>query len=192
MISSKFKWILGLSLVFVLIVTTNLIDRNNFKRIRESIVTIYEDRLIAKNYIFELSLLLEEKTIELAASKDSTFFGSKSNVVNDQVESFIRKFHQTRLTTQEEATLKNFENDFKALVLLEKSGDRIRVLNQIKRLKKDLYTLSEIQLKEGKKQLIIGSKAVNSVELLTRLEIIMLVIIAVIVLFLLIYNPKNK
>ena len=62
---NKLKWILGIFVVFLLIVATNLIDRNNFVRIRESIETIYEDRLIADDLIFELSKKIKNAGIKL-------------------------------------------------------------------------------------------------------------------------------
>jgi len=49
---NKAKWILGILMVFVLIIATNLIDKNNFLKVRDSVVTIYEDRLVAKDLIF--------------------------------------------------------------------------------------------------------------------------------------------
>lgn len=51
---NKLKWILGITLIFVLIIATNLIDRNNFVRISNVVTTIYEDRLIASDLIFEM------------------------------------------------------------------------------------------------------------------------------------------
>jgi hypothetical protein len=38
---NKMKWALGILLVFIIVLITNLIDRDNFNRIRYSIVTIY-------------------------------------------------------------------------------------------------------------------------------------------------------
>lgn len=69
---NKIKWVLSILMVFVLIVTTNLIDRNNFIRVKDSVVTIYEDRLIAKDLIFEMSKAVQEKEVAVAAS-DTTF-----------------------------------------------------------------------------------------------------------------------
>jgi hypothetical protein len=42
-------------MIFILIITTNLIDKSNFTRVKDSVVAIYEDRLIANNLIFEIS-----------------------------------------------------------------------------------------------------------------------------------------
>jgi len=51
---NKVKWVLGILIVFILILATNLIDRNNFIRVKDSVVTIYEDRLIASDLVFEM------------------------------------------------------------------------------------------------------------------------------------------
>ena len=58
---NKLKWILGILMVFVLIIATNLIDKNNFVRVRDSVVTIYEDRLVANDLIFEMLKSVQEK-----------------------------------------------------------------------------------------------------------------------------------
>lgn len=69
---NKLKWILGILMVFVLIIATNLIDKNNFVRVRDSVVTIYEDRLVANDLIFEMLKSVQEKELAVAIS-DSTF-----------------------------------------------------------------------------------------------------------------------
>lgn len=62
-IYNKIKWVLGIFMVFFLIVATNLIDRDNFIRVNNSVQTIYEDRLVAQGLIFEFSTLIQEKEI---------------------------------------------------------------------------------------------------------------------------------
>ena len=69
---NKLKWILGILIVFVLIIATNLIDKNNFTRVRDSVVTIYEDRIIASDLIFELQQSIHEKEVAIVL-KDSLF-----------------------------------------------------------------------------------------------------------------------
>jgi len=75
---TKVKWVLGILMIFILIIATNLIDRNNFVRIKDSLETIYEDRLVAKDLIFKISKSVQEKELALA-KLDSTFYlGRKS------------------------------------------------------------------------------------------------------------------
>ncbi len=72
---NKIKWVLGILMVFILILCTNLIDRNNFIRVKNSVVTIYNDRIIASDLIFEMSKLFHEKEIAVILL-DSVFFES--------------------------------------------------------------------------------------------------------------------
>lgn len=60
---SKIKWVLGIVLIFVLVITTNLIDRQNFAIVNDSIETIYADRLVAQDIIYDLSSSMQEKKL---------------------------------------------------------------------------------------------------------------------------------
>ena len=62
----------------------------------------------------------------------------------------------------------------------------------IDRIQLNLHSLSKIQLAEGRRQKLIGKSAVDSVELFTRIEIYLLVIMAVIIQVLVMYNPTSK
>ncbi|WP_238567154.1 MCP four helix bundle domain-containing protein [Jejuia pallidilutea] len=115
---NKIKWVLSILMVFVLIVTTNLIDRNNFIRVKDSVVTIYEDRLIAKDLIFEMSKAVQEKEVAVAAS-DTTFFNQYNNKVNDDIQSLISRFEQTKLTLDESKVFDNLKENFQKLKTLE-------------------------------------------------------------------------
>ena len=42
----KLKWLLIIGVVFALVLATNLIDRRNFRNINDSVVSIYQDRLV--------------------------------------------------------------------------------------------------------------------------------------------------
>lgn len=78
---NKIKWVLGILMIFILILSTNLIDRNNFIRVEDSVVTIYEDRIIANDLIFDISKSIHEKEIAIVSS-DSSFF-THTNLKNN-------------------------------------------------------------------------------------------------------------
>jgi hypothetical protein len=59
----KVKWVLGIFMIFILIIATNLIDKSNFTRVKDSVVAIYEDRLIANDLIFEISNSIGQKEV---------------------------------------------------------------------------------------------------------------------------------
>ena len=194
---NKIKWILGILLVFVLIATTNLIDRNNFVRVRDSVVTIYEDRLIAKELIYEMSKSVNAKEIALIA-KDSSFFNKKNQTLNTQIESILSLFEKTKLTPEESKIFEELKSNFKSLFNSEKNGyisnseNNLTATGLISNIKDNLDKLSKIQISEGSKQLAISKKAIDTVELFTQIEIYLLVFLAIAIQIIIIYNPKEK
>jgi hypothetical protein len=97
---NKIKWVLGIALIFLLILTTNLVDRQNFTAVRDSIETIYVDRLVAQEIIYEITKGVNEKEIGYAQlvvgkSKDDL------SPADDRIEEAIERFSLTKLTQQE-------------------------------------------------------------------------------------------
>jgi len=194
---NKVKWILGILMVFVLIVTTNLIDRNNFIRVRDSVVTIYEDRLIANDLIFEISKLVQEKEMAVILS-DSIFLKEQNPDINKTIQGFISRFEQTKLTSEESQVFDDLKKDFQKLMDSEKdfinSGfeNKSEILEDISNITEDMSRLSKIQLSEGSRQMSISKKAIDTVELFTQIEIYLLVFLAIVVQIIIMYNPKQS
>jgi hypothetical protein len=59
----------------------------------------------------------------------------------------------------------------------------------IESVKKDLDDLSAIQVREGRRQLFEGKKALSSADLFTQLEIGALVVLAIAVQVVILYTP---
>lgn len=194
---SKIKWILGVLLIFILIVATNLIDRSNFKLVRDSVATIYEDRLVAKDIIYDMCQLLQEKELALAKS-DSLFFLNKNEKVNENLQELAIRFEKTTLTNPEAKALNKFKANLVSLASIEsnfiQSGflEEGNLSNKIIELKDGLQTLSEIQLSEGSKQVQISQRAMNTVNLFTHLEIYVLIFLAIVIQFIVMYSPKKE
>lgn len=193
----KVKWILGVLMIITLVITTNLVDRNNFLRINDAIETIYEDRLVAKDLILKISNLMHKK--EMAAIKsDSTFYLNQNNSVNNEIESHLLKYNQTNLTRREKELLAKFENDFQKLKKQELKfiesnyNQNSKLLNNFPDVKSDLENLAAIQLKEGGRQLQISRRAMDSVELFTQIEIYIMIVLAIVVQIIVMYKPKEE
>ncbi|WP_048331353.1 MCP four helix bundle domain-containing protein [Bizionia psychrotolerans] len=194
---NKIKWVLGILMVFVLIVSTNLIDRNNFLRVKDSINTIYEDRLIANDLIFEILKPVQEKEVAIALS-DTLFFSKRNNTLNNNIQDLINRFEQTKLTTEEQSVFNSLKKNFEALKVAEKAftlsnfESKKPVINHISEVQKKLHELSKIQLKEGGRQISISNKAIDTVELYTQIEIYLLIFLAIVIQIIVMYNPKEK
>lgn len=194
---NKIKWALGILMIFILILSTNLIDRNNFVRVRDSVVTIYEDRLIANDLIFEMSKSIHEKEIAVTVT-DSAFFNQTNLQVNTSMQSLISRFEQTKLTTEESKIFNDLKTNTQRLAHLESKfidagfGDDTQVMEYISKIKYNLSALSKIQLNEGRKQMSISKHAIDTVELFTQIEIYFLVFLAITIQIIVMYQPKEK
>ncbi|TXE07106.1 chemotaxis protein [Seonamhaeicola algicola] len=194
---NKIKWILGILIVFVLIVITNLVDRNNFVRVRDSVVTIYEDRLVVKGLIFDMASTMHQKEVA-AIVTDSSFFKTKNSTLNTAFNDHIQAYETTKLTTKEDKEFNSLKANFTQLQAAEKayvnSGFQTnnKVLSSISSIKSNLQSLSKIQLQEGGRQMAISQKAIDTVELFTQMEIYLLVFLALVVQIIILYNPKKE
>lgn len=164
---NKIKWILGISVIFLLIIITNLIDKNNFSRVKESVSTIYEDRIVANDLIFEMFKSIHDKEIAVISS-DTLFFSERNKEENVKIKGFLARYEQTELTKEESSLLNQFKENLNSLKTLElnfidfKENDKKLYLDNINQIRKDLYNLSKIQLKEGKRQMFISQKAIDT------------------------------
>ncbi|WP_194852467.1 MCP four helix bundle domain-containing protein [Nonlabens antarcticus] len=194
---NKIKWVLGILMVFVLIITTNLIDRNNFVRVKDSVETIYEDRLIANDLIFEMTKLVQEKELAVATTNEA-FFKEENRVINNDIQRYIEQFEQTKLTRKETEVFESLKYNFDQVEKSESSFiasgfiTTDKLSTQITDIKQDLYDLSKIQLNEGRRQMSISKKALDTVELFTQMEIYLLVFLAIVIQIIVMYNPKSK
>lgn len=193
---NKIKWVLGITLVFGLVLTTNLIDRNNFVQVKDSVISIYEDRLVAKQYIYEISKLIHKK--ELAILKnDTTSFEKNFKNINQKIKSSLSNYEKTKLTTEEAQVFQDLKDDLKTLGNVETKflnnefENNSEILNLLKSITETLDTLSQIQLTEGSRQMNITKRAVEDVELFTQLEIYFLIFLAVLIQIIVLYNPKT-
>jgi hypothetical protein len=183
-------------MIFILIITTNLIDKSNFTRVKNSVVAIYEDRLIANNLIFEISNSIHQKEVALALS-DSIFFKVDNRKINNDIQDYILSFEQTKLTLKEANIFRDFKKNLELLTNFENTftqsnfKNKTPLFQKISDVQKNLYDLSKIQLNEGKRQVSINEKAISSIELFTQIEIYVLIFLAILVQIVVIYNPKE-
>ncbi|QDO93897.1 chemotaxis protein [Formosa sediminum] len=194
---NKIKWVLGILMIFVLILATNLIDRNNFLRVKESVITIYEDRLVANDIIFEMSRSVQEKEVAVAKS-DTVFFLERNKQANKDIQELVSKFKMTKLTLDESKIFNDFLENINSLKEYETAyiqsnfSEKTSLNNQISNIKQNLYELSKVQLNEGKRQTSLSKKAIDSVELFTQMEIYILIFLAVLIQIIVIYRPKEQ
>lgn len=192
MFSEKIKWIAGLLVVFFLVLATNLVDRSNFNRIKNSVISIYKDRLVAKGIIFDMNALVNQKQVALLKG-DTTFFKSDVNNVNEKINTLYTAFCKTKITREENLILNNFSKKFEQLEKLELANKQTEeeYLNVLIETKKRLSSLGQVQLDEGKREWLSINRNINSIEFFTQLEVIFLIITGILVQIIILYRPKS-
>lgn len=191
---SKVKWVLSILLVFFVVLTTNLIDKKHFDRLNYSVNTIYEDRMVSSDLLFELSLIIHKKEIALI-SEDSLFFKNQNEPLSQDLERLMERYAQNKMTEKERLYFGRLKTYFQQLKQL---GNASPLYNDQKKkelgsllidINEHIYDLIKIQLEEGKRQVFSSRKAINAIDFFTQSEIIFLVIMAILVQIIILYRP---
>ncbi len=193
---------LGLISVVLFVVLTGRSNVENFEQVQEAVEEIYEDRLVVKGLIFELSTLLHGKEIA-TISRDAAFYADRNARVNQEIDDRLREFRATKLTPKEAEALARFESNVEILQATELElrlteatdlslAERQRLAGEMANLQEDLRALSKIQLAEGKRQMSLGDKAVEEMHWIARVENYMLIALTVMLLALIFLSPKPR
>ena len=190
---SKIRWVASILLVFTIVLITNLIDKDNFRKLSDAVTTIYEDRIVASDLIFEMSRIMQAKEIAVLTG-DTAFFQSKNDALNRETDVLIESYEETKLTKKEQFVFDQLTEELKTLRSQEQkfqgelTGDLQKSLDSING---HLYDLAKIQLQEGRRQVFISDQAKYTLDLFARGEIIFLIIVAILVQIIILYKPKK-
>ncbi|UII35020.1 hypothetical protein LVD17_14515 [Fulvivirga ulvae] len=191
-LTQKIKVIIGLAVFFLLLLATNKIDNNHFEIVKRSLTTIYKDRLVAQDYIYKLSKNLQLKMLDLAI-KDKVNYD-----LNDSINYWTNEYAETRLTSQETRSFESFRLNLGQLLRLEQDfnqspsvAGKQEIYQQYSLLNRELDELSEIQLKEGKRQMKISKRSISTSDLISDLEIGALILIALMINALIFIKPSR-
>lgn len=198
-IDQRFKAALAMLTVFLIVLATNLIDTRHFSTIQKSYTSVYEDRLLAENYLFQVSKYLHEKN--LLAAQDNHDAIIVYDTLRDFINEIISKYEVTQLTLEEEqyfkslkiglARLQAMENESKTILTSEGAKLKPDIAEQIQFIWADLNALSQIQLMESRKLIQDSDQIVNTHNNITsQLEIVMLIVLGLIILAL-IFTSKS-
>lgn len=190
---SKIRWVASILLVFFIVLITNLIDKENFNKLNHSVTTIYEDRIVASDLLFEIARLMRKKEVAIV-SADKTFPENENTKLNQEVNKFIERYNQTKMTEKEKSVFNQLKDELAILIRVEQKNEnsrREKALTSIEKINQHVYDLSKIQLQESRQQVYISNKAMNSIDLFTQFEIIFLIAMAILIQIIIFYKPKE-
>lgn len=194
----KIKWFLAVLGIFLLILATNLIDKNNFIQVEKSVDNIYNERLLAKELLLDVSIKFHKK--ELAYSlNDSNYLRAQNDAVNAEISKLLEMFDRVGSTEKEDLILnKLHQNHIKLIELEAKSVSKDTLYTSecaeiFSAINTNIIELASEQVKEGKDQRFIARNAIEKVKLFSQIEIYILIFLGLIMQFIILYSPsKNK
>lgn len=200
--TSKIVFVVGLVCSSLLILFSGQANIKHYEHVQRSIEDIYEDRLVVKGLIFELSSLLHQKEIANISGNES-FYVKTNPSINSQIEANLQAFRATQLTPAEATTLEQFSAEFETLSSSENAlglsdghdftpAEVAPLSTQIHELQDHLKVLADIQLSEGKRKLMASEESSSSMRLFARVENYMLIIFAVLAIGIVFFVPGNR
>ena len=185
-VPQKMKIALSMAFVILLVLATNFLNKLHFNELQDSFNSVYKDRLMAEIYIYDMTMLLNEKK---SLSNDSTSISHAiQKPVNDSIQQIIRAYENTFLTQEEGIYFDKLKDVFDKTVRVEKTfatqGDSIDLpllKGQYREFQLHLSELSEVQRKEGKRLIDESRKIVATSRLTLQLELVILIVIGVII-----------
>lgn len=185
-----------LAAAFILVLASNRLNQRNFSTVEQSVNSVFEDRLVVQEYIYRLNNLFHKKELALAKNELNTNTLAESS----DIEKILSNFAKTELTVKESRYLSDLRSSYSELQEMEKnlsvknasgSAEMKRdISSKLTRINNDLDELSEVQLSEGRQLTQRSQRSLGMNQLLSRLEIVFLVIIGI--LFLLIVFHREK
>lgn len=179
-----------LAAAFLLVLASNRLNNRNFSTVEHGVDSVFEDRLVVQEYIYTLNNLFHKK--ELFLANNALEEGSIPQY--PEIKTILADFERTDLTREESLYLTSLKENYAELKTLEgRAGNNVSeeqfvsVLNKISR---NLDELAEVQLSEGRQLTQRSKRSLGMNQLLSRIEIVFLVIIGV--LFLIIVFHKDK
>jgi uncharacterized Zn finger protein len=186
--------------VFLLVLATNIMDNNHFDIVQQSLETVLDDRLVAKDYIYKISRQIHLKN-KLLYTSDNELMAKANQKANDSIQILVEKYAATELTPKEAQYFESLENNLDKLIQVEKQlygkspSEQVAAIEKAEtyftRISSNLDVLSEVQLAEGIRQIHYSNRAIENSNLIAKLEIGALIVIGLIIQIFIFFKPSE-
>lgn len=202
---NRYSIVLGLLAVFMLVLGTNRIDKNHFETVQTALTSVYEDRVVAQDYIYKMSLLTHEKETQyLNNSSTATIVKT-----NKKIDSLITLFEKTKLTIREREYFEYLKSIFQDIKTEEADYFKKRnknvlraenrqtlipppALRNLEHFQHDLDKLAAVQLSESRNITHTAQKSLDMNSIVSTLEIGLLIAIGILIQYFIFYQSKKS
>ncbi|SEK97733.1 Four helix bundle sensory module for signal transduction [Maribacter orientalis] len=189
---------IGLVLVvaFLLVLGTNRLDQRHFSTIQTTVNSVYKDRVVVQNFIYQLTTIFHGKELRIISNENNAPIATE----NQKVQKLLVDFEATQLTPKEFNLLNKLKNQFSKLQeienrITETSGNELSTYTvaagkKLEEMRSSLDGLANIQLEESELMTQLSNKSLGMNILLSKLEVAFMVVIGITMLVL-IFNPMK-
>jgi len=185
---------LVLVMAFLLVLGSNRLDKRHFATVQTTVNSVFKDRVVAQDYIHQLSSIFHAKELRFILDKDK----AQASDENKKIYNLLEEFENTELTTEESKLLKKLNFKFQNLLELEnrRSSAESDIIHPDYKLvaavftdiKEGLNGLAQIQLEQSEELTQLSNKSLGVNILLSKLEVLFLAVVAVVMLVLVFYS----
>lgn len=186
------------AMAFLLVLGSNRLDQKHFSNIQTAVNSVYQDRVVVQDFIYRLSTIFHGKELRFILKEDLKNATSE----NREIAQLLGDFKATELTSKEAALLKKLNEQFISLQRLEKNAaesagtlsenSTLSAVKKLDEIKLSLNALAEIQLEESGQLTQLSEKSLGINSLLSKIELVFLVVIGLGMLALIFYPMKKK
>jgi len=185
-INNRVKIGFAFAIVFLLVLTTNRLDKRRFDRLNQSLTTVYEDRLVAKGYLYKLnSIFIKQEKVLL-----SDTISLKNLEEQKKIEQLIADYRATKLTNEERSTFNELQKEYEKLKRLtvqhsesNSANTKSKIKLQLNHIQNNLDDLAEIQLSEGESLTRFAQSSFDTSDTMSKIEIAVILLIGIVVQF---------
>jgi len=184
--SEKVRTVLGLVMIILLVFITNRLDKQHFEEVQSTITEIYEDRVVAQYDLFQLTNLIYNLEIRVQNGEFVTLDK------DGEIRRVLDEFEQTTLTKRESTVLGRLKDNLDKLSGSEVIPQGQTTTTTFKRIHSNLEELADIQVRESKSLKIRAQDSLDSNNLMSYMEMIVIIIFGIVLQFVLFSGGKRR
>ncbi|MBW8242496.1 hypothetical protein K1F50_06755 [Muricauda oceani] len=182
-----------LAAAFLLVLASNRLNNRNFSTVEHGVDSVFEDRLVVQEYIYRLNNLFHKKEMFLAYNS----LDEKTLPQYPEINTILADFEKTDITREESLHLTSLKENYGELKNLEQAhikdnASEADIMAVLDRIGRNLDELSEVQLSEGRQLTQRSKRSLGMNELLSRIEIVFLIIIGILFLVIVFHRDKSE
>jgi len=195
MLGQRMKIAASLTIIIVMVLMINVLNKRHFNELQESLSSVYKDRLMVEVYIYKITAYLNEKNNFLFEEdkRDLSQLLVKNKSIDDSIAVLVKDFGLTHLTVDESDIFDQLKSNLEQLYILEDSifqnpghsvtsnSFALKTREKLDELSNNLHLLSDIQKNEGQKLIEESNRIILNSKFALQLELVILIVIGLIV-----------